>query len=149
MEHLQCESLLLVRSSAFNLRGRASAVDGLFRHEWVDEQLEAHGRTLGGWAAFSARARINKKTFYRYYPAVEYLLAEVQAQYSWPAAPAGIVGKSSHSDDRARVRPTAMATERIATANRAQIPQSASRGPMTSADIEAAVNAPEIAWLAQ
>lgn len=105
MEHLQCESLLLVRSSAFNLRGRASAVDGLFRHEWVDEQLEAHGRTLGGWAAFSARARINKKTFYRYYPAVEYLLAEVQAQYSWPAAPAGIVGKSSHSDDRARVRP--------------------------------------------
>nr|WP_306468429.1 TetR/AcrR family transcriptional regulator [Actinomyces sp. 186855] len=30
------------------------------------------------------RARINKKTFYRYYPAVEYLLAEVQAQYSQP-----------------------------------------------------------------
>lgn len=30
------------------------------------------------------RARINKKTFYRYYPAIEYLLAEVQAQYSKP-----------------------------------------------------------------
>ena len=42
-----------------------------------------------------------------------------------------------------------MATAKIATANRAQIPQSASRGPMTSADIEVAVNAPEIAWAAQ
>lgn len=27
------------------------------------------------------RARINKKTFYRYYPALEYLLAEVQEEY--------------------------------------------------------------------
>ena len=61
----------------------------------------------------------------------------------WPAP------RMSHSDDRARVRPTAMATAKIATANRAQIPQSASRGPMMSADIEVAVNAPEIAWVAQ
>lgn len=30
------------------------------------------------------RARINKKTFYRYYPAIEYLLAEVQRQYAEP-----------------------------------------------------------------
>lgn len=30
------------------------------------------------------QARINKKTFYRYYPAIEYLLAEVQEQYSRP-----------------------------------------------------------------
>lgn len=29
-----------------------------------------------------ARARINKKTFYRYYPAIEYLLAEMQNQYT-------------------------------------------------------------------
>ncbi len=31
-----------------------------------------------------ARARINKKTFYRYYPAIEYLLAEMQQSYSQP-----------------------------------------------------------------
>ncbi|MBW3069131.1 TetR/AcrR family transcriptional regulator [Actinomyces sp. 594] len=30
------------------------------------------------------RARINKKAFYCHYPAIEYLLAEVQAQYSQP-----------------------------------------------------------------
>lgn len=28
------------------------------------------------------RARINKKTFYRYYPALEYLLAELQTGYA-------------------------------------------------------------------
>lgn len=28
------------------------------------------------------RARINKKTFYRYYPAIEYLLAEMQSEYA-------------------------------------------------------------------
>lgn len=28
------------------------------------------------------RARINKKTFYRYYPAIEYLLEEIQEQYT-------------------------------------------------------------------
>lgn len=31
-----------------------------------------------------ARARINKKTFYRYYPAIEYLLREVQKEYEGP-----------------------------------------------------------------
>lgn len=31
-----------------------------------------------------ARARINKKTFYRYYPAIEYLLAEMQQSYEEP-----------------------------------------------------------------
>lgn len=30
------------------------------------------------------RARINKKTFYRYYPAIEYLLSEMQRSYSEP-----------------------------------------------------------------
>ncbi len=45
---------------------------------------------------------------------------------------------ASYNDDRARVRPTAMATERIATANRAQIPLSTSRGRMMLADIEVA-----------
>lgn len=30
------------------------------------------------------RARINKKTFYRYYPALEYLLAEMQQSYAKP-----------------------------------------------------------------
>lgn len=34
--------------------------------------------------ALCERARINKKTFYRYYPAIEYLLAEVQRQYAEP-----------------------------------------------------------------
>lgn len=34
--------------------------------------------------ALCERARINKKTFYRYYPAIEYLLAEVQHEYSEP-----------------------------------------------------------------
>lgn len=34
--------------------------------------------------ALCERARINKKTFYRYYPAIEYLLVEVQRQYSAP-----------------------------------------------------------------
>lgn len=29
-----------------------------------------------------ARARINKKTFYRYYPAIEYLLTEMQRSYA-------------------------------------------------------------------
>ncbi|MGI6033480.1 MAG: TetR/AcrR family transcriptional regulator [Coriobacteriales bacterium] len=28
-----------------------------------------------------ARARVNKKTFYRYYPAIEYLLQEIQEEY--------------------------------------------------------------------
>ena len=56
---------------------------------------------------------------------------------------------ASYSDDRARVRPTAMATAKTATANRVQIPQSTSRGWMTVADIESAVYAPEIAWAAQ
>ncbi|MBE6484619.1 MAG: TetR/AcrR family transcriptional regulator [Actinomycetaceae bacterium] len=43
------------------------------------------------------RARINKKTFYRYYPAIEYLLAEVQAQYSQPYI-ASIAGLSFPAD---------------------------------------------------
>ena len=60
-----------------------------------------------------------------------------------------VTSPASYSDDRARVRPTAMATAKIATANRTQIPQSMSRGRMTSADIEVAVYAPEIAWAAQ
>lgn len=34
--------------------------------------------------ALCERARINKKTFYRYYPAIEYLLVEVQRQYAEP-----------------------------------------------------------------
>ena len=51
--------------------------------------------------------------------------------------------------DRARARPTATATEKTATANRAQIPQSTSRGPMTAADMEVASYAPEIARSAQ
>ena len=40
--------------------------------------------------------------------------------------------------DRARARPTATATEKTATANRAQIPLSTSRGRMMLADIEVA-----------
>ena len=51
--------------------------------------------------------------------------------------------------DRARARPTATATEKTATANRAQMPQSTSRGPMTAADMEVASYAPEIARSAQ
>ena len=43
-----------------------------------------------------------------------------------------------HSDARARVRRTPMATERRAKAKRAQIPQSASRGRSASADVEVA-----------
>ena len=43
-----------------------------------------------------------------------------------------------HSDARARVRRTPMATERRANAKRAQIPQSASRGRSASADVEVA-----------
>ena len=54
-------------------------------------------------------------------------------------------GPPPHSDDRARVRPTARPAQAMASANRAHTPQSASRGPMASADIEAAVCAPEIA----
>lgn len=57
--------------------------------------------------------------------------------------------RSGHSDDRARVRPTARPAQAMASANRAHTPQSASRGPMASADIEAAVCAPEIARTAQ
>lgn len=55
----------------------------------------------------------------------------------------------SYSADRARARPTATATEKTATANRAQMPQSTSRGPMTAADMEVASYAPEIARSAQ
>lgn len=51
--------------------------------------------------------------------------------------------------DLARARPTATATEKTATANRAQMPQSTSSGPMTSADMEVASYAPEIARSAQ
>ena len=56
---------------------------------------------------------------------------------------------ASYRAERARARPTATATEKTATANRAQMPQSTSRGRMTLADIEVAVYAPEIAWSAQ
>ena len=56
---------------------------------------------------------------------------------------------ASYRVDRARARPTATATEKIATANRAQTPQSTSSGPMTSVDMEVASYAPEIAWSAQ
>ena len=51
--------------------------------------------------------------------------------------------------DLARARPTATATEKTATANRAQTPQSTSSGRITSADMEVASYAPEIAWSAQ
>lgn len=56
---------------------------------------------------------------------------------------------ASYRADRARARPTATATEKTATANRAQMPQSTSRGPMTAADMEVALYAPEIARSAQ
>ena len=56
---------------------------------------------------------------------------------------------ASYRADRARARPTATATEKTATANRAQIPQSTSRRPMTAADMEVASYAPEIARSAQ
>ena len=56
---------------------------------------------------------------------------------------------ASYRADRARARPTATATEKTATANRAQMPQSTSRGPMTAADMEVASYAPEIARSAQ
>lgn len=70
----------------------------------------------------------------------------------WPAPTScwrGLRALASYRADRARARPTATATEKTATANRAQIPQSTSRGPMTAADMEVASYAPEIAWSAQ
>ena len=72
---------------------------------------------------------------------------------TWGPAPTscwrGLRALASYRADRARARPTATATEKTATANRAQIPQSTSRGPMTAADMEVASYAPEIAWSAQ
>ena len=63
----------------------------------------------------------------------------------WDGCPA----LASYRADRARARPTATATEKTATANRAQMPQFPSSGPMTSADMEVASYAPEMAWSAQ
>ena len=70
----------------------------------------------------------------------------------WPASRSCwrvLRAPASYSADRARARPTATATEKTATANKAQIPQSTSRGPMTAADMEVASYAPEIARSAQ
>ena len=68
--------------------------------------------------------------------------------FAEPAA-AGRPRSPAHSAERARVRPTASPTLKMATANRAHTPQSASSGSTVSADTKAMSEAPVIALLAQ